>query len=99
MDKLIKLSEIFNVTLDELIKDENDKKENSDITSNNTNSQKLAGMVIKILKGVGIFFIVILTISILLIIIGFVTFNKIVNTESNTTVVEIQEENNLEFKK
>lgn len=99
MDKLIKLSEIFNVTLDELIKDENNNKENSDITLNNTNSQKLAGMVIKILKGIGIFFIVLLTISILFIILGFVTFNKTnVDTESNTTVVEIQEENNLEFK-
>ena len=99
MDKLIKLSEIFNVTLDELIKDENNNKENSDITLNNTNSQKLAGMVIKILKGIGIFFIVLLTISILFIILGFVTLNKTnVDTESNTTVVEIQEENNLEFK-
>lgn len=30
MDKLVKLSEIFNVTLDELIKDENDNQKNSD---------------------------------------------------------------------
>lgn len=90
MDKLIKISEIFNVTLDELIKEESINEK-----INNTNSQKLAGMVIKILKGLGIFLITLLVISIILIITGLVIFNK--TSESNTTVVEIQDDNGIQF--
>lgn len=90
MDKLIKISEIFNVTLDELIKEESINEK-----INNTNSQKLAGMVIKILKGLGIFLITLLIISILLIIIGLISFNEA--SESNTTVVEIQDDNGIQF--
>lgn len=99
MDKLVKLSEIFNVTLDELIKDENDNQKNSDTKINSTNSQKLAGMVIKILKGLGIFLLVLLIISIFLMIIGLVSFDRIsVDSGSYKTVVEVQEETNVEFK-
>ena len=90
MDKLIKISEIFNVTLDELIKEESINEK-----INNTNSQKLAGMVIKILKGLGIFLITLLIISILSIIIGLISFNEA--SESNTTVVEIQDDNGIQF--
>ena len=90
MDKLIKISEIFNVTLDELIKEESINEK-----INNTNSQKLAGMVIKILKGLGIFLITLLILSILLIIIGLISFNK--TSESNTTVVEVQEIDEVQF--
>lgn len=97
MDKLVKLSEIFNVTLDELIKDENDNdnQKNSDNKIKSTNSQKLAGMVIKILKGLGILLLVLLIISIFLMIIGLVSFNRI---SVDSTVVEVQEETNVEFK-
>ena len=90
MDKLVKMSEIFNITLDELIKEENVNEK-----INNTNSQTLAGLVIKILKGIGIFLITLLIIIILLIITGSVTFNKI--GENNTTVVEVQEIDGVQF--
>ena len=93
MDKLIKMSEIFNITLDELIKDKN-----NDENINNTNSQKLAGLVIKILKGLGIFLIVIAIAVVFLMIISFVSFNKIGTDEgSETNVVEIQEDNEVQF--
>lgn len=93
MDKLIKMSEIFNITLDELIKDKN-----GDENINNTNSQKLAGLVIKILKGLGIFLIVIAIAVVFLMIISFVSFNKIGTDEGGeTNVVEIQEDNEVQF--
>ena len=94
MDKLIKMSEIFNITLDELIKDKN-----NDENINNTNSQKLAGLVIKILKGLGIFLIVIAIAVVSLMIISFVSFNKIGTDEGSktTNVVEIQEDNEVQF--
>lgn len=93
MDKLIKMSEIFNITLDELIKDKN-----NDENINNTNSQKLAGLVIKILKGLGIFLIVIAIAVVFLMIISFVSFNKIGTDDgSETNVVEIQEDNEVQF--
>ena len=93
MDKLIKMSEIFNITLDELIKDKN-----NDENINNTNSQKLAGLVIKILKGLGIFLIVIAIAVVFLMIISFVSFNKIGTDEgSETNVVEIQADNEVQF--
>ena len=93
MDKLIKMSEILNITLDELIKDKN-----NDENINNTNSQKLAGLVIKILKGLGIFLIVIAIAVVFLMIISFVSFNKIGTDEgSETNVVEIQEDNEVQF--
>ena len=88
MDKLVKMSEIFNITLDELVKDENIEPQ-----INNTNTQKLAGMMIKILKGIGILLIIILIFYIIFAIIGLISFNTIdENSDSNTTVVEIQEE-------
>lgn len=88
MDKLIKLSEIFNITLDELIKEGDDLKK-----SNDTNSQKLAGMIIKILKGLGIFLIALFIISIILVIMGLVLFNQVgVENRVETTVVEVQED-------
>ena len=49
MDKLVQLSEIFNISLDSLIKDKEEIK-----TENNTNTQKLAGIIITILKVIGI---------------------------------------------
>ena len=93
MDKLIKMNEIFNITLDKLI-----KNKNNDENINNTNSQKLAGLVIKILKGLGIFLIVIAIAVVFLMIISFVSFNKIGTDEgSETNVVEIQEDNEVQF--
>lgn len=93
MDKLVKMSEIFNITLDELVKDENIEPQ-----INNTNTQKLAGMMIKILKGIGILLIIILIFYIIFAIIGLISFNTIdENNDSNTTVVEIQEETDNQY--
>ncbi len=64
MDKLIKMSEIFEITLDDLIKDTEPNIDNNDI--NNANTQKLAGLVIKILKCIGIFIIIAFAITIIL---------------------------------
>lgn len=93
MDKLVKMSEIFNISLDELVKDENREPQ-----INNTNTQKLAGMIIKILKGIGIFLVIILIFYIIFAIIGLISFNTIdENSDSNTTVVEIQEETDNQY--
>lgn len=98
MDKLIKMSEIFDITLDELIKGE---KEEGTISgdNSNTNTQKLAGLVIKILKGLGVFLIVLLIVSILLAIMGFVAFNRVGEDGSgvNSTVIEVQKNEEVEF--
>lgn len=98
MDKLIKMSEIFDITLDELIKGEKEEETISGDNSN-TNTQKLAGLVIKILKGLGVFLIVLLIVSILLAIMGFVAFNRVGEDGSgvNSTVIEVQGNEEVEF--
>ena len=91
MDKLIIMSELYNITLDELMKEENEGKVVNN--PNNTNSQKLAGMTIKILKGIGIFILIVAILYVFLMIIGFVAFNKVeTNSDSKTTVIQTQEE-------
>lgn len=91
MDKLIIMSELYNITLDELMKEENEGKVVNDL--NNTNSQKLAGMTIKILKGIGIFILIVAILYVLLMIIGFVAFNKVeTDSDSKITVIQTQEE-------
>lgn len=88
MDKLIKMSEIFKISLDELMKEETQGETVND--PNNTNSQKLAGMTIKILKGIGIFFIIIVIMYIILIVAGLVAFNRTGN--DSKAVTQMQEE-------
>lgn len=88
MDKLIKMSEIFKISLDELMKEETQGETVND--PNNTNSQKLAGMTIKILKGIGIFFIIIVIMYIILIVAGLVAFNRTGNDSKVAT--QMQEE-------
>ncbi len=88
MDKLIKMSEIFKNSLDELMKEETQGETVND--PNNTNSQKLAGMTIKILKGIGIFFIIIVIMYIILIVAGLVAFNRTGN--DSKVVTQMQEE-------
>lgn len=91
MDKLIIISELYNITLDELMKEENEGKVVNN--PNNTNSQKLAGMTIKILKGIGIFILIVAILYVFLMIIGFVAFNKVeTDSDSKTTVIQTQEE-------
>lgn len=89
MDKLIKMSEIFEVSLDELMKDQDIDINNNDI--NNTNTQKLAGLTIKILKGIGIFLLSVFVITIIMIILSFAAFNG----EKTNTSVKIEDENEI----
>lgn len=91
MDKLIMISKIYNITLDELMKEENEGKVLND--SNNTNSQKLAGMTIKILKGIGIFLLISVILYVALIVVGFIAFNRVgTDGSSKRTVIQMQEE-------
>ena len=91
MDKLIMISELYNITLDELMKEENEGQIAND--PNNTNSQKLAGMTIKILKGIGIFIIIVIILYLFLMIMGLVAFNKVeTDSDSKTTVIQTHEE-------
>ena len=90
MDKLIMISELYKITLDELVKEENQEKIVND--PNNTNSQKLAGMTIKILKGIGIFIIILVILYVFLMIIGLIAFNSFKIENDSTTVIQTQEE-------
>ena len=90
MDKLIMISELYNITLDELVKEENQEKIVND--PNNTNSQKLAGMTIKILKGIGIFIIILVILYVFLMIIWLIAFNSFKIENDSTTVIQTQEE-------
>lgn len=92
MDKLIKISEIFEISLDDLMKDTNVKQKQE---INNTNTQKLAGMLITIIKVIG----VIIIIGIILSIIGLISFTvdtKIITQENRTFSsygeIEVQED-------
>ena len=89
MDKLIIMSELYNITLDELMKEENEGKVVND--PNSTNSQKLAGMTIKILKGIGVFLLISVILYIAVIVIGLIAFN-IMKTDSNSKITVIQTE-------
>lgn len=67
-----KLAEIFNTSLDELVG--NNIK--SILEDKISNTEKLAGVILKLLKGAGILFIVVIVIMILIIGIGFSHFTK-----------------------
>lgn len=88
MDKLIKMSEIFEITLDDLIKDTEPNIDKNN--ANNTNTQKLAGLVIKILKGIGIFIIIVFAITVIMMIMGLVSYNNM-KYDSKVVVEEIEE--------
>ena len=89
MDKLIKMSEIFEISLDELIKDkEIDTNINTNTNApNNTNTQKLAGLTIKIIKGILIFIAILAALYLVLIVSSLVIFNDF-KSEKVETVVE-----------
>lgn len=90
MEKLIMISELYNITLDELMKEQNEGNVIND--PNNTNSQKLAGMTIKILKGIGIFILIVVILYVFLMIIGVIAFNSLKIESNSTTVIQTQEE-------
>ena len=86
-----KLSKIFNVSLDELV--DNDIKEI--LVEKTTNTEKLAGIIIKILKYIGIIFIVLVIIDI----VAFIFFSvnhkslKIENIKNIELECKIDDEN------
>lgn len=88
MDKLIKMSEIFEITLDDLIKDTESNIDKNN--ANNTNTQKLAGLVIKILKGIGIFIIIVFAITVIMMIMGLVSYNNM-KYDSKGVIEKIEE--------
>ena len=91
MDKLIMISEIYNITLDELMKEENEEKVVNN--PNNTNSQKLAGITIKILKGIGIFLLISVILYVVLMVIGLIAFNRVgTDNSTKTTIIQTNEE-------
>lgn len=78
MDKLIRMSELFETTVDNLIKDKQIEIDNKQKDINSSNTQKLAGILIFIIKTFGILFII----SFIFMIIGIVFFSNVKNTKS-----------------
>ena len=89
MDKLVKMSEIFEISLDELMKDSQIDVNVGD-NANNSNTQKLAGLTIKILKGIGIFLLVSITLLVIMIITSFIMFDSL-KGKSKVTVENVEE--------
>ena len=81
------MSEIFEITLDDLIKDTEPNIDKNN--ANNTNTQKLAGLVIKILKGIGIF-IIVFAITVIMMIMGLVSYNNM-KYDSKGVIEKIEE--------
>ena len=91
MDKLIIISKLYDITLDELMKEDNEGKNVND--PNNTNSQKLAGMTIKFLKGIGIFIFIAAILYVFIMIVELIAFNRLkTDSGSKTTIIQTQEE-------
>lgn len=87
MDKLVKMSELFEISLDNLIKDNTETTPTN--SQNNTNTQKLAGIVILILKIIG----VLIVIGIILTIIGAILFSSVkTETKVEGSNAQIEEE-------
>lgn len=91
MDKLIIISKLYDITLDELMKEDNEGKNVND--PNNMNSQKLAGLTIKFLKGIGIFIFIVAILYVFIMIVELIAFNRL-KTDSGlkTTIIQTQEE-------
>lgn len=75
------LSNIFNISLDELV--DNDIKDI--LIEKTSNTEKLAGIIIKFLKIIGILFIILLIIDI----ISFIAFNFVIREPKTSTMQEI----------
>lgn len=92
MDKLIKISEIFEMSLDELIKEETETINiPNTLNVNNNNTQKLAGLTIKILKVILIVFMIFIILGIGLSVIGLISFKNTKNVENNEVTVKMDE--------
>lgn len=90
MDKLIIISKLYDITLNELMKEDNEGKNVND--PNNMNSQKLAGMTIKFLKGIGIFIFIAGILYVFIMIVELIAFNRLkTDSGSKTTIIQTQE--------
>lgn len=90
MDKLIIISKLYDITLDELMKEDNEGKNVND--PNNMNSQKLAGLTIKFLKGIGIFIFIVAILYVFIMIVELIAFNRLkTDSDSKTTIIQTQE--------
>ena len=90
MDKLIIISKLYDITLDELMKEDNEGKNVND--PNNMNSQKLAGMTIKFLKSIGIFIFIAGILYVFIMIVELIAFNRLkTDSGSKTTIIQTQE--------
>lgn len=90
MDKLIIISKLYDITLDELMKEDNEGKNVND--PNNMNSQKLAGLTIKFLKGIGIFIFIVVILYVFIMIVELIAFNRLkTDSGSKTTIIQTQE--------
>ena len=91
MDKLIIISKLYDITLDELMKEDNEGKNVND--PNNMNSQKLAGLTIKFQKGIGIFIFIVAILYVFIMIVELIAFNRLkTDSGSKTTIIQTQEE-------
>ena len=90
MDKLIIISKLYDITLDELMKEDNEGKNVKD--PNKTKSQKVAGMTIKFLKGIGIFIFIVAILYVFIMIVELIAFNRLkTDSGSKTTIIQTQE--------
>lgn len=81
-EQLKHLSSVLNISIDELL----DNNINNTLVEKVSNTEKLAGMIIKILKFIGIAFIVFFIIDIVVLVL-FLSTGKLINVESSTTTV------------
>lgn len=81
-EQLKLLSKVFNISIDELL--DNEVKEV--LVEKISNTERLSGIIIKILKGIGILFISFLIIDIIAFII-FASTGKLINVKSSATTV------------
>lgn len=88
-----KLSEIFNISLDVLVN--TPKNETNNEVVNDTNTQKLAEIILKILKGIGIFLLVFIIVYLIIIILSFAAFNGL-KTNKSIEIIEEREETIIE---
>lgn len=86
MDKLVRMSELFEISLDELMKDTDMNSNTTVLNYNNTNTQKLAGILIKAIKIIGIFILV----CILATVISAILFSVRTDTKEHKLDTDVQ---------
>lgn len=91
-EQLKQLSKVFNISIDELL--DNEAKEI--LMEKVSNTEKLAGIIIKILKVIGILILIYFIFLIIIAVVGFFFYssNKKVRTTVESSTVRISEESN-----